>query len=613
VSAAFEPIAVEALYAAPQGRLVSDPTLSWVRRAAPIIRAHQRTFVLSLIFSFVGLILSALAPDVLRLAIDHALTGRGRHLANYAIGLAILAVAIAISNGLARTLLLRVANRLEFELRALIYNKLARLSPSFYDTTSVGELMSRANSDVRAVQIYLVSAPSIFVQCSIAPIVFVLMLVVSVPLALLTMATVPFTFWIGLRMRRRMYPVSWLIQSRLAEVATVVDESIGGVRVVKAFAAEQRQLDELALRAERVRWGYIRDSNIRALWSPLMESLPRLGLAMLLIVGGLLELHSADAAGTLISFSSYVLLLQAPFRGLGMVIMMSQRASASAGRIYEFIDEPEGVQDVPDAQALERCRGEIRFENAHFGYADGGEVLRGLDLKINPGECVAIVGAAGSGKSTIGRLIARYYDPTEGHIRVDGHDIRELMVTSLRHHIGHVPDEPFLFSATLHENIAFGRPNASRAEVRAAASAAEADGFIEALPHGYDTVIGERGYTLSGGQRQRVAIARALLVDPKILLLDDATSAIDVHTEQRIHVALTRLTHERTTVIFAHRLSTIGLADRVVMIQDGRVVADGQHLDLMRTHPEYGSLFSTGEAAAQAGGLRRTASAARPG
>jgi ATP-binding cassette subfamily B protein len=452
--------------------------------------------------------------------------------------------------------------------------------------------MSRAGTDIRAVQMYLAFGPSILVQCLIAVVAFGLMLSINVPLAIVAMATMPAVALLGVSMRKAIFPVSWLIQSRLAGLATVVDENIQGVRIVKAFAGEQRQLDLLGRAADRVRWAYVRDADIRSRWTPVMDNLPRLGLALVLLIGGLMAMDGRTTVGTIVAFTSYVLMLQPPFRMLGMMIMMGQRAAASAGRIYEVLDTRSEITSPADP-VDPLPRGDLRFEGVRFAYPDGTVALDGLDLHVRPGETVAVVGATGSGKSTLGRLAARYYDVTDGRVLLDGHDVREHDLAALRHRVGIVPDEPFLFSVSLHDNIAFGRPTASREDVVAAAAAAGADAFIRNLPDGYDTVVGERGYTLSGGQRQRVAIARALLMNPPVLVLDDATSAVDVSVEHAIHEALSTLMHGRTTLIVAHRLSTIGLAQRVVLMESGRVIADGTHESLLRTEPRYAEVLAT--------------------
>jgi ATP-binding cassette subfamily B protein len=414
----------------------------------------------------------------------------------------------------------------------------------------------------------------------------------------------PFIYMVGVKMRKSLFPVSWLIQSRLAEVATVVDENVNGVRVVRSFAAEEQQLRQLATAADRVQWGYIKDADLRARYTPLVQNLSQVGLSLVLLFGGYLVIHGHLQLGAIVSFNLYLLLLQAPFMMLGMLIMMGQRASASAERIYEILDEQATIVDRPGATDLVDCRGDVRFEDVSFAYASdslmaaqakqGGNpnVLTDLNLHLSPGETVALVGRTGSGKSTVARVLARFYDATEGTVRVDGHDVRDLTLTSLRANIGVVLDEPFLFSASIRENIAYGRPDASMEEVVAAAEAAGAADFILHLSEGYDTVVGERGYTLSGGQRQRIAIARTLLINPPILILDDATSAIDVQVEQRIHAGLRVLMEGRTTLIIAHRLSTISLADRVVLLDQGRIVADGTHASLLASTPLYSEILA---------------------
>ena len=585
------PVGVAPRHGPPRGSVGTDPAASWLRRALPLALTHKWLLGTSLALSFASLIIQVAVPDLLRRAIDGALVGGATGLDRYVLWITALGVAFGALTWAARTLLLRAAYAIEYDLRNLLYEHLTRLSAAFYDGVQSGELISRANSDVRAVQMYLAFAPSILVQCGVALLAFAVMLTIDVPLALLTMATTPLVALAVRQMLRFSAPTSWLIQARLAEVATLVDENVNGVRVVKSFAAEGRQLRALAAVAERVRWALIKDSEVRGRWAPVIENLPRIGLVLLLAVGGWMAIHGHTTVGTIVAFNSYVLMLQVPFRSLGMLIMMGQRASASARRIFEILDREPAVADAPGARDLRGPVAEVRFDDVGFSYPDGTRALDRFDARLRGGEAVAIVGRTGSGKSTVVRLLGRAYDAGAGAVRIDGADVREVTVASLRAAVGSVFDEPFLFSASIRDNIAYGRPDARQEEVVAAARAAEADGFIRALADGYDTVVGERGYTLSGGQRQRIAIARALLVNPPILVLDDATSAIDVQVEARIHTALREHLRGRTTVILAHRRSTVGLADRVLLVDGGRVVDGGTHAELLERAPGYAELF----------------------
>jgi ATP-binding cassette subfamily B protein len=607
--AAYVPMGLTSDYKAPKATIDPDKSKSWLKRAWPVVKAHKGVFFTSLIMSFVGLVIQVQIPKLLQDAIDNSLLATALHhrpvpLHVYVTWVVVLGLVGGVAGYISRTALFRVAYDIEFDLRNIIYEHLTRMSFPFYDRVQSGQLISRANSDIRSVQMYLTFAPMILVQCSIALIAFGYMLTISVPLALVAMITMPFIYWVGVKMRKSLFPVSWLIQSRLAEVATVVDENVNGVRVVRSFAAEEQQLRQLATAADRVQWGYIKDADLRARFTPLVQNLSQVGLSLVLLFGGYLVIHGHLQLGAIVSFNLYLLLLQAPFMMLGMLIMMGQRASASAERIYEILDEKATIVDRPDATDLVDCRGDVRFEDVSFAYASdslmaaeakqGGNpnVLSDLNLHLSPGDTVALVGRTGSGKSTVARVLARFYDATEGTVRVDGHDVRDLTLTSLRANIGVVLDEPFLFSASIRDNIAYGRPDASMEEVVAAAEAAGAAGFILHLSEGYDTVVGERGYTLSGGQRQRIAIARTLLINPPILILDDATSAIDVQVEQRIHAGLRVLMEGRTTLIIAHRLSTISLADRVVLLDQGRIVADGTHASLLASTPLYSEILA---------------------
>jgi ATP-binding cassette subfamily B protein len=584
---------VTSRYKAPRATIDPDRSKSWLRRAMPIMKAHKGIFVTSLVLSFVGLILQVQIPLLLSHALTNSIVRHVVPLSHYVWWVVALGVAGVVTGYISRLYLFETAYAIEFDLRNILYEHFTRMSFPFFDRVQTGQLISRANSDIRSVQMYMTFAPMILVQCSIAVVAFAYMLSIDVVLALVAMVTMPLVYFTGVQMRKTMFPISWLIQARLADVATIVDENVNGVRVVKSFGAEETELRSLAKAADRVQWGYVKDADLRARWSPAMQNLPQLGLALVLLFGGYMVIHGTLGVGSILAFNFYLLMLQAPFAMLGMIVMMGQRAAASADRIYEIIDEQPTVSDRPGAVDLVNCRGDVVFDGVDFSYGDNGpKVLEHFDLHLHPGETVAMVGRTGSGKSTVSRLLARFYDVRAGSVRVDGHDVRDLTIESLRANVGIVLDEPFLFSESIRDNIAFGKPTADFAEVEAAAVAAGADEFIREMPEGYETVVGERGYTLSGGQRQRIAIARTLLVNPPILVLDDATSAIDVQVELAIHSSLRGLLQGRSTLIIAHRLSTISLADRVLLLDGGRVVADGTHAELLATTPLYAEVLA---------------------
>jgi ATP-binding cassette, subfamily B, bacterial len=590
----FIPMAETARNEAPRATIDPDRSLSWLRRAMPVMKAHKGIFITSLVLSFLGLVLQVAIPDLLNGAITNSIQHHTVPLSHYVWIIVGLGVVGGVMGYIARLFLFETAYDIEYDLRNIIYEHLTKMSFSFYDRVQSGQLISRANSDIRSVQMYMTFAPLILVQCSIAVVAFIFMLTINVPLAFVAMATMPFVYFVGVRMRKSMFPVSWIIQARLAEVATIVDENVNGVRVVKSFAAEQQQLRALSGAADKVQWGYVKDADLRARFTPLVQNLPQVGLALVLVFGGYMVIQGNLSYGAILAFNAYLLMLQAPFMMLGMLIMMGQRAAASADRIYEIIDEQPTVTDKDEAIDLVDSKGDVRFTHVDFAYASDPErlVLGDFDLHIGPGETVALVGRTGSGKSTVARLLTRFYDVKHGSIQIDGHDIRDLTLASLRANVGVVVDEPFLFSVSIRDNIAYGKPTASMEEVEVAARAAGAHEFISHLPDGYDTVVGERGYTLSGGQRQRIAIARTLLVNPPVMVLDDATSAIDVQVEQTIHAGLRVQMEGRTTLIIAHRLSTISLADRVILLDQHKVVADGTHAELLESTPLYAEVLA---------------------
>ena len=483
----------------------------------------------------------------------------------------------------------------EYDIRDAFYARLLRLSFGFYDSHQTGQLMSRATVDLQQVRFFL-GYGLIFVSQHILTIVGVtaVMLWLDWQLALIALAITPFLVVIAYRYSHVSHPLLREVQQKLADVATVAEESIVGVGVVKAFAQEPQEAAKFSDRSERLFRRTISATRQRALYVPMMSFLPMVAQAAVLLVGGAAVVHGSLELGQFVSFNLFVTMLVGPLRQLGTWIGTAQRATASGERIFEIIDEPEEVADRPGAVDLPPGEGRIQFQGVTFGYAPGRPVLEEIELELRPGSTVALIGHTGAGKTTLASLVPRFYDATAGRVLVDGVDVRDLRLTSLRRAIGVIAQDPFLFSATVRGNIALGNPDAGDEEVERAARMAQAHDFITALPLGYETVIGERGITLSGGQRQRIAIARALLVDPRILVLDDATASVDASTEARIRLGLREAMKGRTTLIIAHRLSTIALADEVVVLDHGRVVARGTHAALYETSPVYREIHDHG-------------------
>lgn len=608
VASPWFPVAVAAGYPPPKAAPDPDTSKRWWRRMLPLLYARKRLFIAAMTASLISMVAQVAVPRVMGIAIDRSLTEQTASLATFVwilIGLATVGLGAGFFY---RYQLQAISAYIETDMRVIAYQHLARLSFSFYDRVQSGQLISRANSDIRAIQMFLAFAPQVMLQITTLAVALGLMMQVHAPLALISIAPLPLVYFVGVRMRRELFPISWTVQSRQADVATTTEENITGIRVVQSFAAEMQQIRQFTTDAARLRWATTRQIDVRALYGPIMENLPRVGMAIVLLYGGHLVVDGTIKVGTIVAFSTYVVMLQVPFRMMGMLMMQSQRAAASAQRIFEVLDEQPEIVDRPGAVDLVETRGEIVFDDVTFSYANGPEVLEGFDLRISPGETVAVVGRTGTGKSTVARLLLRFYDVDDGAVRIDGVDVRDLTLASLRAHIGLVSEEPFLFSETIHNNIAYARPDASRADVQRAAEAAHAAEFIDDFDDGYDEIVGERGYTLSGGQRQRIAIARTLLADPKILILDDATSAIDVKVEEYIHDALRTLMEGRSTIVIAHRLSTINLADRVALLEDGRIVATGTHAELIQNEPRYAEVLAhieddvTADEAARGGG-----------
>jgi ATP-binding cassette subfamily B protein len=514
-----------------------------------------------------------------------------------------LFVATIVGLGLARAGLMagrrlisgKQALAVEMDMRQGLYAHLVRLSFGFYDRHQTGQLMSRATVDLQGVRFFLGYGLIFFFQNVLTVVsVTAVLFVFQWKLALIVLATTPILVVLAYRYSHVSHPTLREVQQKLADVATVAEENIVGVHVVKSFAQEPQEERKFRARSEAVFQQTLRANRQRALYVPFISWVPMLAQAAVLLVGARMVSSGELTVGGFVAFNLYLGMLIMPLRSLGMWIGQAQRATASGERIFQVMDEPEEIATRAEAAELPPGPGRLRFEHASFEYLRARPVLEDIDLDLAPGRTVALIGHTGSGKTTLTSLVPRFYDVTGGRVLLDGVDVRDVTLTSLRRSIGVISQEPFLFSATVRENITFGAPELDDAEVERIARLAQAHEFVERLPHGYETVIGERGITLSGGQRQRLAIARALAVDPRVLILDDATASVDASTEARIRLGLREAMRNRTTLIIAHRLSTIALADEIVVLDNGRIAARGEHEELLEESHVYRDIYEHG-------------------
>jgi len=569
-----------------------------LRRALWYLRAYGRDALGALLALFIVSAANLIAPQMIRLAIDSGIAHhRQRAVILAVIGLIGVAVMRGLFNFMQGFLAERASQGVAYDLRNALFAQIERLSFSYYDRVEAGQLLTRVTNDVEQIRAF---AGSGVVQLASAFVMLigstVLLLLLNWQLALVALATIPPLFILLLRFVRRIGPLFGQVQQILGRLNGVLQEDLSGIRVIRAFSREEY---------ETARYRAINDElldknlqTIRAFANnfPFVFFFANLGTFAMVWFGGWQVIGGTLTIGSLIAFNSYLSFLLFPILTIGFQAAGISRAGASALRVFDVLDAPLDVHDAPDAVALPPVTGRVVFADVHFRYPGGErEILRGVSFAIEPGQTVAILGTTGSGKSTLMNLLPRFYDMTGGAVTVDGHDVRHVTLASLRGQIGIVLQETLLFSGSVRANIAYGKPTAMGEEIEAAARAAQADGFIRALPQGYETIVGERGVGLSGGQRQRIAIARALLVDPRLLLLDDSTSAVDAETESLIQEALDRLMRDRrrTALVIAQRISTVRDVDRILVLDQGTIVAQGTHAELLRDSPLYNDILGS--------------------
>jgi ABC-type multidrug transport system fused ATPase/permease subunit len=581
---------------------VDEPRRTQQRRARTFVRLlgflrpYRASLAVSSVLAIASQVSGILVP-ILTGAVINELSGGART------RILVLEVAAIVLLGLVRGLLMygrriisgRQALAVEYDLRDELYSHFLRLSFGFYDRSQTGQLMSRATIDLQSVRFFLGYGLIFFAQHVVTIVVVTAVLFFySWQLALVALTITPVIALTAFRYSHVSHPVLRDVQQSLADVSTVAEESITGVHVVKSFAQEERRAERFRRAADAVFGKTLAANRQRALYVPLLTFFPLLAQALVLLAAGRMVISGSLSLGAFFAFNLLLAMLVMPLRMLGMWIGQAQRAVAAGERIFEILDEPEEIADRPEARTLPPGPGHVVFEGVSFGYETGQPVVEDVELDVLAGRTIALIGPTGSGKTTLAALVPRFYDVSAGRVVVDGVDVRDLLRRSLRREIGVISQDPFLFSASIRDNIALGMPDAPAAAVEAAARAAQAHDFILDLPQGYETVVGERGITLSGGQRQRIAIARALLIDPRILILDDATASVDATTEAKIRAGLREVMRGRTTIIIAHRLSTIALADEIVVLDHGRIAARGTQAELLEASPVFREIHEHG-------------------
>jgi ABC-type multidrug transport system fused ATPase/permease subunit len=565
------------------------------RRLLGFLRPYRRQLWGSLLFAWAAMGMTVLIPWLVGRSVDAIQDGDRSELLPLAaaiLGAALLRLGLTVVRRLVAG---RVSLAVEFDLRQRFYSHLQALELGFFDSQQTGQLMSRGTVDLQSIRFFL-GYGLIFITQNLLTLTLAtaVMLAIQPSLALLALAPAPIVVLTAARYSRLSRPAVQEVQQRIAELTAEAEENVSGIRIVKAFAREEHQLHRFRRAVARVFDQSMYSTRLQAFFSPLIGLLPQFGIALVLLVGGRQVINGSLSLGEFTAFYIYLVLLASPMRMLGIALGMAQRAVASGNRLFEILDREPRIRSLPGAPPLPAGAGTVEIRDVTLRYDGAGPALSDVNLEVGSGRTVALVGPSGSGKTSLVALIARLYDPSEGEVLVDGVDVRSVDLESLRSEVAFVSDDSFLFSATVAENIAYPNAVSGRAEIERAARRAQADGFIRDLPDGYDTVVGERGYTLSGGQRQRVAIARALLADPRILILDDATSSVDARTEAAIKEGLREVMAGRTTFIIAHRLSTVSLADEVVVMDAGRIVDRGTHEELLEQCTFYSEIAEHG-------------------